>query len=90
MYAVHLTVTFTDRSAADASLDQVVSRTSDLPGFAAGYWVAGPADEGVSLIMFDSEEAALGFADLLKSAPAEAGVTLYREDVWVGEVVAHA
>ncbi len=90
MHAVHLTVTFTDRSAGVATLDQVVPRTSDLPGFTAGYWLAGPADQGLSLIMFDSREAAQDFADFLKNAPEEAGVTLDREGIWIGEVLAHA
>lgn len=37
MYAGPYTVTVTDRSAADAGLDQVVPQTSGLPGFVAGY-----------------------------------------------------
>ncbi len=37
--------------------------------------MAGPADQGLSLIMFDSEEAARSFTDFLKTAPPEAGVT---------------
>jgi len=51
--------------------------------------VAGPADQGLALVTFDSEEAAQGLADFLKSAPEEAGVTLDREGIWVGEVLAH-
>jgi len=90
MYAVPHTVTFTDRSAAKAELDQVVAQTSGLPGFVAGYWVARSADQGLALIVFDSEEAAQGFANFLKSVPDAAGVTLDRESIVVGEVMAHA
>jgi hypothetical protein len=90
MYAVPHTVTFTDRSAAEADLDQVVPQVSGLPGFAAGYWVARSANQGLALILFDSEEAAQGFADLLKTVPDSPGVTLDRESIGVGEVLAHA
>jgi len=90
MYAVPHTVTITDRSAAEAGLDQVVAQVSGLPGFVAGYWVALTADQGLALIVFDSEEAALGFADFLKNVPTSAGVMLNRESIGVGQVLAHA
>jgi hypothetical protein len=90
MYAVPHTVTFTDRSVAEADLGQVVPQVSGLPGFVAGYWVARSADQGLALIMFNSEEAAQGFADFLKTVPDSPGVTLDRESIGVGEVVAHA
>ena len=90
MYAVPHTVTFTDRSVAEADLGQVVPQVSGLPGFVAGYWVARSAHQGLALIMFNSEEAAQGFADFLKTAPDSPGVTLDRESIGVGEVVAHA
>jgi hypothetical protein len=90
MYAVPHTVTFADRSAAEAGLDQVVPQVSGLPGFVAGYWMARSADQGLALIVFDSEEAAQGFADFLKSTPDAPGVTLDRESIGVAEVLAHA
>jgi len=90
MYAVPHTVTFTDRSAAEAGLDQVVPQVSSLPGFVAGYWVARSANQGLAMIVFDSEEAAGGFADFLKNAPDSPGVTLDRESIGVGEVLARA
>jgi hypothetical protein len=90
MYAVPHTVSITDRSAADASLDQVVPQVSGLPGFVAGYWVARSANQGLALIVFDSKEAARGFADSLKSAPDEGGVTLDRESIQAADVLAHA
>ena len=90
MYAVPHTVTITDPSAAEAGLAQVVPRVSGLPGFVAGYWVARSANKGLALIMFDSREAAQGFADFLKTAPDEGGVTLDRDSIEVAEVMAHA
>lgn len=90
MYAVPHTVTFTDRSAAEAGLGEVVGEVSRLPGFVAGYWVARSADEGIAMIVFDSEEAAQSFADFLKTAPDAPGVTLDRESIAVGEVMGHA
>jgi hypothetical protein len=90
MYAVPHTVTVTDRSAADAGLDQVVPQVSGLPGFVAGYWMARSADQGLAVVVFDSEEAAQGFADFLKTAPDEGGVRLDRDSIVVAEILAHA
>lgn len=90
MYAVPHTVTITDRSAADAGLDQVVAQVSGLPGFVAGYWMARSADQGLAVIVFDSQEAAQSFAGFLKTAPDEGGVTLDRDSIVVAEVLAHA
>jgi heme-degrading monooxygenase HmoA len=87
MHAVVHTVTLTDRSAAEAGLDEVVPRVTGLPGFVAGYWVARTADQGVAVVVFDSEEAAQGFANFLKSAPDAPGTTLNRD---VGQVLASA
>jgi hypothetical protein len=55
MYAVPHTVTITDPSAASAGLDQVVPQVSGLPGFVAGYWMARSADQGLAVVVFDSE-----------------------------------
>jgi hypothetical protein len=90
MHAVVHRVTFNDRSAAEADLDVIVSKVAGMPGFVAGYWVASSADAGVAAVMFDSEEAAKGFASFLQSAPAAPGVTLDRESIEVGQVMAHA
>ncbi len=60
-----------------------------MPGFVAVYWVASTAGAGVATVTVDSEGAATGFAGFLPSAPAEAGVTLDRERIEVGQVMAH-
>jgi hypothetical protein len=39
--------------------------------------------------MFESQEAAQSFADFLKTVPDAPGVTLDRENIAVGEVMAH-
>ena len=90
MYAVVHTVTLTDRSAAEAALGEVVPTVTGLPGFVAGYWVARTANEGVALVMFESEEAAQGFANFLKTAPDEPDTTLNRDSIDVGQVLASA
>jgi hypothetical protein len=90
MYAVIHTVTIDDPAAAMAELDQVVPQVSGMPGFTAGYWVARSPDTGIAMVMFDSEEAAQGFANFLKSTPDAGGVTLDRENITVGQVFAHA
>jgi hypothetical protein len=90
MYAVPHMVTITDPSAAAAGLDEVVPQTSSLPGFVTGYWVARSADQGLALVIFDSEETAQSFADFLKSVPDSPGVTMDRESIGVCEVLAHA
>ena len=52
--------------------------------------MARSADQGLAVIVFDSEAAAQGFADFLKTAPDEGGVTLDRDSIVVAEVLAHA
>jgi hypothetical protein len=90
MYAVPHTVTITDRSAAAAGLDQVVPQVSGMPGFVAGYWMARSSDQGQAVVVFDSQDAAQSFADFLKTAPDEGGVTLDRDSIVVAQVLAHA
>jgi len=64
--------------------------TSGLPGFVAGYWLARSADQGLAVIVFDSEEAAQSLADFLKTVPDAPVVTLDRDSIVVAEVLAHA
>jgi heme-degrading monooxygenase HmoA len=73
-------------SSEEALRDQVVPRISQLPGFRTGYWTR-RGNTGVSMVVFDSEEAAQAAADQVRSV-APQGVTI--EEVEVREVVAHA
>jgi hypothetical protein len=87
MHAVVTALTFDDRSAAEAELAEIVSRVSGMPGFVDGYWVALGADRGVSILVFDSQEAAQALAKFARGAPY-ASVT--PGAIELGEVLAHA
>ena len=87
MHAVVTSLTFNDRSAAEAELSEIVSRVAGMPGFVGGYWVALDADRGTSILVFDSEEAARALASFARAAPY-ASVT--PGAIEVGEVLARA
>lgn len=87
MHAVVVKATLHDRDAAQGMLDgQVVPRVSKAPGFVAGYWTW-KDNTGVSMVVFESEDAARGMSEQVRSM-VDASVTI--EDVEVREVVAHA
>jgi hypothetical protein len=65
--------------------EDVVPRVSQQPGFRAGYWLRPTDAEGLSLIVFGSEDEARTAAEQIQPTP---GVTL--ESVDVREVVANA
>jgi hypothetical protein len=88
MYAVVVKVTVADMDAAKSELrEQVVPMASSAPGFVAGYWVALSGDQGVSIVMLESESSAQALAANVTPPPGSP-VTL--ESVEVGEVMAHA
>ena len=87
MHAVVVKVTLNDREAAQSMLDrQVVPRVSQAPGFVTGHWTW-KDNTGVSMVIFESEDAANGMSEQVRSM-VDASVTI--EDVEVREVVAHA
>jgi len=87
MYAVVVKVRISDEEAADNTLrEQVVPRASQAPGFVAGYWTR-KDNTGLSMVIFDSEEAANGMSEQVRAMAPE-GVAV--EDVEVREVVVHA
>ena len=87
MHAIVVRVTINDPEAGERMLrEQVVPRVSGAPGFVAGYWTRRD-DSGMSMLVFESEEAAQAVAGQLESPDADA-VTM--EGVEVREVVAHA
>ncbi len=90
MFAVPHTVTITDRAAAEVGLEQVVPQTAGLPGFVAGYWLARSEDQGLAVIVFDSEGAAQSYADFLRTVPEGGGVKIDRDSIGVLPVLAHA
>jgi hypothetical protein len=87
MHAVIVSVTITDPEAAESVLrEQIVPRVSQAPGFVTGHWTR-KDNSGMSMIIFDSEEAANGMSEQIASTVPDE-VTL--ESVEVREVVAHA
>lgn len=87
MHAVVVKVTVNDPEAAESALrEQVVPGVSQAPGFVAGYWTR-KDDTGLSMVVFESEDAARGMGDRIGEIVPDA-VTL--EDVEVREVVANA
>lgn len=91
MHAVVVKVSVQDGPEATEFLrERVVPGVSQAPGFVAGYWVRlEGGDEGNSVIVFESEDAARNAAKQVEGNIGEnPGVTL--KDVTVGEVVASA
>jgi hypothetical protein len=88
MHAVVVAVTILDFEKARTFLtEQIVPRVSQAPGFVAGYWVRFGENQGRSIIVFDSEDAARGAANQIQAAPDE---NVRFESIDVGEVVANA
>ena len=87
MHAVVVRVTINDREAAESTLrEQVVPQVSQAPGFVAGYWTR-KDDAGLSMVIFESEEAANGMSERIPSVVPD---TVTLEDIEVREVTAHA
>ena len=63
-----------------------IPRVSQAPGFVAGYWTR-KDNKGVSMIVFDSEDAAQAASEQIPSGMPDS-VTL--DDIEVREVVANA
>ena len=74
MHAVVINATITDRDALPTALDELVPEVSGAPGFVAGYWIALGQDQGIAILMFDSEAS----ASLQALATQVAGATLRR------------
>jgi len=87
MHAVVVKVTINDREAAERALnEQLVPRVSQVPGFVAGYWTI-KDDTGLTMIIFESEDAANGMSEMARSVVPDA---MSLDDVEVREVAAHA
>ena len=67
MHAVVVRVTISDFDSARQELqDRVVPAVSQAPGFVAGYWLAPEGNQGTSIVLFESEDAARGAAEQLR------------------------
>jgi hypothetical protein len=86
MHAVVVKVTIHDVEDAQSFLrEKTVPGVSQSPGFVTGYWTR-KGDTGLSMVIFDSEDAAKAMSERVSSVVPDA-VTL--EDVEVREVIAH-
>ncbi len=88
MHAVVMNVTINDPERALTALrDEVVPRVSQAPGFVAGYWMRADGNRGMSVIVFESEDAARGASGQIEPPPT--GEVTF-DSVDIREVVAHA
>lgn len=89
MHAVVIRATIGDSEIAQKGLrEQVLPRVSNAPGLVAAYWTrSDDKTNGVSMIVFESEEAARAAAEMIGAAPPPETVTL--DNVEVREVVAN-
>ena len=88
MHAVVVNVSI-DEPDADLGVlrEEVVPRVSQAPGFVTGYWTR-RGNTGLSMIVFDSEDAANAATERVRSGVPEGIATV--EKIEVREVVAHA
>ena len=87
MHAVFVRATIGDPEGSLKTLqEEVVPRVSQAPGLVAGYWLRPEPNQGRSLVVFESEEAARAAAEQVR-AMAPKSVTI--DSVDVVEVVAH-
>jgi hypothetical protein len=73
--------------------NQVVPQASGAPGFKTGYWTwptGGGQMNGLSMVIFDSEENARAAGDRVSAIAADAPDDITLESVEVREVVASA
>jgi heme-degrading monooxygenase HmoA len=90
VHAVVVTVTVKDPEPAVAALhEQVVPRVSQAPGFVTGYWLRSEGNQGLSVLVCESEEAAQALAEQVRSAGAPSDA-VDLDGVEVREVVANA
>jgi heme-degrading monooxygenase HmoA len=88
MHAVVVNLTI-DQPEADLRelRDRVVPEVSQAPGFITGYWTR-KGNTGLSMTVFESEDAATGAANRVRSTMPDGVATL--GSIEVREVVAHA
>jgi hypothetical protein len=90
MHAVFSAVTINDEDTGTARLrDEIVPQVSSAPGFVAGYWVRLQGNKGVSLVVFESEDAAQTMVNMVRErTQVDDSVTL--DTMEIGEVRASA
>jgi len=89
MHAVIVSVTINNPDEALNYLkSDIVPRVSQAPGFVAGYWYGDGQTKGNATIVFESEDNANGFVEMLRAQEGPGHATIDSTDVH--EVVAHA
>jgi hypothetical protein len=87
MHAVVINATITDRDRLPTSLTDLVPRVAGAPGFVASYWIVLRQNEGISILVFDTEDSASLQALVTQVAGSDAATI---DRVEVGEVTAVA
>ena len=88
MHAVVVRVNVKDTSNAQRELqERVIPGIKQAPGFVAGYWTRDKDDKGLSMVVFESEQAATQASERVPGMLPEA---VELESVEVREVVAQA
>ena len=92
MHAVVVRVNIGDPETAEQGLaERVVPRVSQRSGFVAGYWTrSDDGSNGLSMLVFDSEEAARQSAEFIQGPDTMRPETVTLESVEVREVLANA
>jgi hypothetical protein len=90
MHAVVVNVNIEDfEQAHQVLVDEIIPMVKSAPGFVAGYWL-GPEDgQGLSVVVFDSEEQARDMAKTVEVG-AEPSEFVTVTSMTVREVVGHA
>jgi hypothetical protein len=83
MHAVVATATIHDFEKARQGLDQMVPAIAQVPGFVTGHWTRSEENSGLSMIVFESEDAAQQVAERLRTEgpPDPNAVTIDTVDV---------
>ena len=89
MHAVLIRVAIHDPEPAIEFLrGEVVPRVSQSPGFVNGYWIRAGENQGWSVIVFESEDAANAMVEQVRAQPGPGHATI--ENIDVREVIANA
>ena len=89
MHAVLVSVTINNPDEAVNYLrSDIVPRVKESPGFVAGYWYGDGQTKGAATIVFESEDNANGFMEMLRSNPGPGHATI--DNVEAQPVVANA
>lgn len=89
MHVAVVSVTINDPdTAVDNLRSDIVPRVKQAPGFVTGYWYGDGQTKGQATIVFESEEDANGFVEMVRSQPGTGAATI--DSIEVHEVVANA